>query len=221
VGDVWGQSACLTSLGVLALNRGDAAAAVQCFARVHAIHVEHRGIVREHATTLGNLAEAYRHLGEYDAARGFANQARALAETVESDYDVARSGAVLGRLALGDGDIARAASLIKESLGALWEIGDRWSLVQTLETAAAILGACGQGRKASRLFGAADTLREAMATPIGECDRAEREHDLGHIRLTLEASAFATAWSDGARLALHEAIAEAEAALDGLAGAGP
>jgi hypothetical protein len=69
------------------------------------------------------------------------------------------------------------------------------------------------------LFGAADALREAAATPVPLASRAAYEQALAAARAGLTDAAFAAAWSEGRRLlpdqAIDEALARAAPAAPG------
>ena len=87
----------------------------------------------------------------------------------------------LGRLLLDRGDVARAAPLVADSLGVLWEIGSNWDLTPCA-------GACGsrdwrpavgQSLPARLLGAAAAGLREAMPYPIGAGERGDTRAPAG------------------------------------------
>jgi hypothetical protein len=98
-------------------------------------------------------------------------------------------------------------------------MGDRWSLLQTLELAAAIMSAGHHAEGSARLYGAIDALREAISCPLGACDRSDHDRSLAAVRSSLGEAAFARAWAEGRGMPLVHVIAEATTALVAIAAA--
>jgi tetratricopeptide (TPR) repeat protein len=207
----------LNLLGINALNQGDAAGAASFFERFLADAVEHRGSKIMRSTALGNLAGAYRYLGQRDAALELTIEALDLAEEAGNAYLTAGARGMLGLLALDRGEIDRAASLVQESLAMRREIGAPWELAQSLEDTAAVMSVRHRAESATRVYGAAFAFRTAIGIPISGCDRTEVERDLASLRAALGEPVFARAWADGQRLSPDDAVALALPALAELA----
>jgi predicted ATPase/DNA-binding XRE family transcriptional regulator len=207
IGDIWGACNCLNHLGLNAENRGDAAAAASFFERFLADVVEHRGTNTLRSVALGNLAVAYRYLGNHEAALELSTEARRLAEAANSSYNLAAACCTLSVLALDRGEIGRAASLAREGLVIQREIGAPWELAGALEDAAAVMSAGHHAESAARVCGAAFALRTAIESPISGCYQTEFEQNLASLRAILGEPAFARAWAEGERLSPDEAVA--------------
>jgi predicted ATPase/transcriptional regulator with XRE-family HTH domain len=217
LGDVWGASNCLNHLGINALNQGDAASAASFFERFLADAVEHRGSKTKRAVALGNLAGAYRVLGQRDAALELSTEALDLADASGNVGLIAVTRGMLSLLALDRGEIGRAASLAGDALTISWEIGDPWGVPNSLEVTAAVMSAGQRAESATRVYGAAFALRAASGIPISGCDRTEVERDLASLRAVLSEMAFAHAWAVGERLSPDDAVELALPALAELA----
>lgn len=213
LGEVWGAKCCLTDLGIVALDRGDAAAAASFFERCLAESLEHHAAKTMRAVDLGNLALAYRYLGHLDAALELSNEALALAEVAGSAYEISGAYSMLSMLALDRGETGRAATLSREDLALRPEIGDPWSLVQSLENAAAIMAAGRRMGDATRVIGASFALRTAIGSPLNGYAQTEVEGVLASLRAALSEPAFARAWAEGGRLSSDDAVALALSAL--------
>lgn len=215
VGDDWGMNVCLTELGLASLDWGDARGAVSCFERVAAIVVKCQLPARYQAHYLVNLADAYRQLGRHETAMEACLAALALAgDTGRMTNAAARL--ILGLLLLerGDrGDLAQAASSIARSLGVFWEVGDRWTLAQALEGAAAVMAAGSDATAAARCFGAADALRVAMPYPVGAGQQPILARQVAEVRATLGEPDFARAWTAGQQRSLAASVADAREVL--------
>jgi tetratricopeptide (TPR) repeat protein len=209
LGDVLGAGTCLTDLGINALNQGDAAVAASHFERGLADALEHRATDADRAIGLSNLAGAYFHLGQLDAAQELATEALALAETAGRSYNKAAALGLLSRLALARGEITRAATLVRESLAISRELEDPWFLVQAVENAVAVMSAAQRAQEATRIYAAASTLHDAISSPLSGLALTQCERDLASLRSILGAAGFSRAWAEGQRLPLEEAIAAA------------
>jgi non-specific serine/threonine protein kinase len=86
-------------------------------------------------------------------------------------------------------------------------------MAECLEGCAAVAGAAGQPRRAARLYGAADALREATGAPVSTMDRAEHDELLGRIRTRLGPHGFAAEWAAGRAIELEEATQLARLAI--------
>jgi hypothetical protein len=109
------------------------------------------------------------------------------------------------------GDHGRTLILLRESLMLAPCLNDTQAVVYGLEGLAgamAMLG--GQERRAARLLGAAEALRErtgsAIAMPLW-CELYGRH--LAALRIRLDANGLAEAWAEGRALTPDEAVAEA------------
>jgi predicted ATPase/class 3 adenylate cyclase len=208
LGDLPGVLACLNELGVHAMYQGDAAGAVAFFDRCLAL-ADVLQDLRLQSSALANLASAHRYLGHHAMAQDLSTHALALAKQVGTLYWQAVSLGLLGQLALDRGEIAPATTLIRESTGLWWELGDRRNVAAVLESAGAAMVAGNRAESAARLFGTVEALREAIASPMGVLDRADYERDLAAVREALDEATFTQAWVEGRRIPLATAVAEA------------
>jgi hypothetical protein len=106
------------------------------------------------------------------------------------------------------GDQQQARSLHEESLKLSLELGDKLIAAESLE-GLACSAARGEEERAARLFGAAETLREAVAYNQAPRERALREPFLGAARSRLEEATWEAAWAQGRAMTFEDAIAYA------------
>ncbi len=64
-------------------------------------------------------------------------------------------------------------------------------------------------QRAARLFGAAEALREAIATPLSPVDRSAQEQAVANVRAHLDVATFAAAWAEGRAMTLEQATSYA------------
>jgi non-specific serine/threonine protein kinase len=104
------------------------------------------------------------------------------------------------------GDHARAAALLQESLALRRQAGHKRGIARCLEGLAGVGGARGHAERAARLYGAAAALRQAIGVPLPPTDRAVHERGLAAARARLGEAAFGISWAAGQSLALMPAI---------------
>ena len=123
------------------------------------------------------------------------------------------TGVVLGKLAdvaQGQGDVARAAELYRESLGFWLGHGDELGTVEIL-TGLARLAAGGHPEAAVRLFAAAEAIQRRIGLTLAPALRIKNERALAAARAALGEEAFAAARAAGQDLPVEQAISEAQA----------
>jgi predicted ATPase/DNA-binding SARP family transcriptional activator len=145
--------------------------------------------------------------GDHAAARALLEESLAIQRELGEKRGIAWSLNGLGRMTLMQGDSAAARSLFAESLAIYWELRNKVQIIQSLEGLAA---AEGRPERAARLFGAAESLREAVGAPtrgyLGIFRYKVSEHSIASARATLGEEAFAAAWAEGRAMTLEQAI---------------
>ena len=103
-----------------------------------------------------------------------------------------------------------AEVLLRESCELLAPLRDTWTIAYTLTWLAGVAATGEQALRAARLFGAAQTLREATGATIQfEPDRILHQQQLAAARAQLDAATFAAAWEEGRTMGPEQAIAYA------------
>jgi hypothetical protein len=115
----------------------------------------------------------------------------------------------LGSVALSQGNSARAAALLGESLRLGQEIGASDRVAVALETLAAAAAADGRPQEAARFGGAADALRSSLGLPLSLDQQASHDQTVRMVRAALGEDAFAALWAVGEAQPLGETIVEA------------
>ena len=158
---------------------------------------------------LGQLGSVvYRQHGNIDRAEMHFVEALGRFRQLENAYGVGTTLMSLGRIARDRGDYARAATLFSESLNLHWDDGDKVRIAGCLNGLAIVAALSHQPERATRLFAAAEALREAIGAPVprhlGQYPRA-----LGMARQALGEPHFGEAWAAGRSLRLIDAVQEA------------
>jgi DNA-binding CsgD family transcriptional regulator len=213
VGDAWRAALALGTADIFPLIRdGDPAGRGQAWLE--------EGLAR--ARELGDdwlTAQRLNFLG--DLARSQGNEAGATARYEEALALLRRQGLTgtvpsllhnLGYLALRRGDTRRALRLFRESLTLSRDQGDQRGIADCLDGLAGVLGALKQPKRAARLLGAAEALREAIGATVWPANAADYARIVSLVRSQLDEPAFAAAWAAGRALPVERAMADGLAA---------
>jgi predicted ATPase/DNA-binding XRE family transcriptional regulator len=146
--------------------------------------------------------------GKLDDARAFAEEHVQLARRMGDLRSTGHALDDLAMVALLREDSGRAVSLYRESIALCTEVG-QVELVAYGLMGLAVVAAGERPRRAVRLFGAAEMLREAGGVAIWPARRTLYDHALATAREGLGETTFQTEWAAGRTLSRWQAIAEA------------
>jgi tetratricopeptide (TPR) repeat protein len=156
------------------------------------------------ADSLYHLGRVARNIGSHNEARAYWMEANALDEELGN-----RGGLVLrqlGDLALASGDHAAARRFLGRFVNERHEIRDRWSVAWGLEGIGALALAEGRPERAARILGAALALRESIANPLSDVERAPYEALRNALREAIGEPALAAAWEAGRAMTCAQAV---------------
>lgn len=213
LGDMKAIADTLHNLGAVAKALGEYSSARGLYEESLAIRRElgdRRGI----ALSLGTLGNVELGLGRTAAAQALHEESRAIFQELGDRLCLALSLNNLGRVACGQGKLPAAKDLHARSLEMRRELSDRSGIVDSLEGIADVVARDGEWVRAARLWGAADSCREEMASPIEPGDRESYNRTLDSARQALGNEAFAAAWKGGSAMTMEQAI---ETALESAA----
>ena len=148
-------------------------------------------------------------LSEGDLARAtqLAQQSLALFREMDARWDIARAIYTTGRVKAKQHDLSAARRHFEESLALSRELGEQFILSLSLEGLAEVLSGQGELRWAVQLWGAAESLREAIAVPLPPVDRPTYEQAVSFARAQLGEPAFQIAWQEGRTMTPGQALA--------------
>jgi DNA-binding CsgD family transcriptional regulator len=105
------------------------------------------------------------------------------------------------------GDNVAARALYEQSLTIAIEGNSTWGIYLFLEGLAGVVAAQGEPAWAARLYGAAESLRDANSIPIQPVYRAEYDRSVAATRAQLGEQAFAAAWAEGRTMTPEQVLA--------------
>ena len=144
--------------------------------------------------------------GDCRQGRAFLEESLALSREVGYREGVAWSLNQLGVIAHRQGDQRLAMDLLRDSLEIHLDLGDRWRAASVLEAMAEALCTEGHLNSATRVFGAAEAVRDAISVPVPLCERADREESISVARAKLGGASFEAAFSAGRAMSPERAI---------------
>ncbi len=208
IGDREAEALALDNLGAQAMDMGDFDAARWRFEACIAIARE-IGTPQLEIRALHNLAQIRR--AQYDSAAALQSLDEVLALAREQRMNWLLPPVLLGLgLAATDlGDFSRAIAVFHESLSLAVATGNLGSVIDGIEGLARLAAVSGQADQATRLFGAAEALREKLVWPLSPTEIAYAEPIMQALRAALGADGFAAAWEQGRSLSQEEALEEA------------
>jgi predicted ATPase/DNA-binding CsgD family transcriptional regulator/Tfp pilus assembly protein PilF len=208
--DRWGVGRSMDLLGRAAAFQGDFEAALPLLEEGLKMwrQVGDREGIAESTALIGMVALGK---GDYATARSYLREAREIMDEVGDPRGIAKMTVALADAYLNDGDPVAAQELYEEALTLFQDVEDKWWLSWCLEGVAEVAVFRAQPSRATRLFGAAASLREAIGAPRPPAFRAYCERDLATARRQLDETTFAQTWAEGRAMSL---VATIEYALD-------
>jgi predicted ATPase/class 3 adenylate cyclase len=163
---------------------------------------------------LTNLGQVEIEAGNFERAAQLLEEALALGR---KGGDVMRVAITQQRLALNSlfaGRAQEATELLSSILGYITSSGDTEFLIDALELSAAIAAELGDHRRAARLIGAAETMRDQAGMPASQPDADTLEHFLAPARAATPPEEWNVELTAGRALTQQQAAALLRSALE-------
>jgi len=145
--------------------------------------------------------------GDTASARSLNEQAMALFKEMQQQHGTALSLYALAQVATAGGDHARSQALYEQGVGVARKSGDKRTIPSGLEGLAVAIAAQGNHAWAAHLWGAAETLREAIGAPMPPVECAPYHRAVAAARTQFGEKAFATAWAEGRMMSPDHVLA--------------
>jgi predicted ATPase/DNA-binding SARP family transcriptional activator len=205
LGNTRGIAASLNNLGLVTYEQGHYAATRALYAESLPLYQE-LGDKVGIAYSLENLGTVLFEQGDYTSARELVEESLTLRRELGDKRGIAASLNVLGLVAYEIGSYALARTLFQESLRLYWELGNKQGIAFSLEAFAVLALVQEQTRRAARLWGAAEALREMLQVPLPASERSQYDRLVYQCCAALSRDNFAIIWSEGRVLAIEQAI---------------
>jgi predicted ATPase/class 3 adenylate cyclase/DNA-binding XRE family transcriptional regulator len=206
--DTHGIAFSLNNLGVQWLEQGDFAPAMQHLTE-SLVLTQQLGQTRTSAYTRHNMAEMARWQGDYMQAAELYTESLAVLRTLGDHWAACYSLVGLGKVLEYQGNVSEATKFYQEALTLCQEQNHRELLAECLDGLGHSAARLGQGVRATRLFGAAERLREAIDSPRAPVENQWYAEAVEMVRAALDLPTYERAWLEGRRMPIEEAIAYA------------
>jgi predicted ATPase/class 3 adenylate cyclase len=193
------------SLAALAISQGDDEAAKEPLERALAISKASGNKLAE-ARAKAYLALLTERRGEYKAAQALHEQVLALAQ----EFGVREFELVeirhLADVALAQGNMKAARAYFLKALNASRDLGNQHRMAEMLEAVMDLTEAAGAFQRTAVLAGAADALRDAIATPRAPLQQHQHDPIVSRCRKVLGEEAYAAAIAAGRAMSGDDAV---------------
>ncbi len=210
-GDQSNISNALALLGSIALAGGaeDEAATYFTESYVAAKRAKDAGDPHQISLALLNLGELARKRGDVARATECLEEALADVRAIDMTWGIANILTLLGHLARGQQDYARAKVRYRESLALYHRLGNATYSAWCLEGIAAVACAEGHYQHATRLCAAAVALRVAAQTPLPPAEQDDFDKVVMTACAELDERTFTEQWRIGSTMTQDDAISYA------------
>jgi predicted ATPase len=165
--------------------------------------------------SLNNLGFLVFLLGDLQAAKVHLEEALLIAQDLPDLYLACVAQDSLSAVMQDLGDLGSARSLAEQALKYSWQIQNTMNLRNALENLASLAVLQGQAKRASQLWGAAERFQTENTSRIGLLSRDRTERFMTIAKAQLDETSFHTAWQEGRKMKLEEAVSYAlEARLE-------
>jgi len=144
--------------------------------------------------------------GDRVAALTLFEESLALARDIGNRHLVATILDTLNRDDLLQGNLGAAEAHLSETITIFDGLGDRGGVANALEGFALLASAKDASRRAARMWGAAERLRDEVGAPIRLHDQADHNRSVSSARAALGDDAFNEAWREGREMRFEDAM---------------
>jgi tetratricopeptide (TPR) repeat protein len=163
---------------------------------------------------LNNWAECLRASGDLESAETLYEKSLLFKRRANNPHSAAIGLLNLAQVAMARGRLPRAREWLLESLAVISE--SQFPVRPSgfaLETCAAFMATTGDWRNAARMYGACEAERERLGEVRGRADEQSIAALMAHVHEALGDAECKLASSEGARLAIADALSQAQAWL--------
>lgn len=164
------------------------------------------GDPRGTALTLCLSGQAALIQGNTELARSQIEEGLHICREIKDQQGTALALILSGQVHALQGEEITAYHLYEESLALARETKQRWIIAACLEGLAMMLARWSEIVQATRLWGKAEALRDAVHVPIPPIEYLDYESSLAPVREQLGEKAFAAAWAEGQTMTLERVL---------------
>jgi len=204
-GDPHSVARAIYNSAFVAIEQGDFDRACELFEEAAQIG-RSEGAKLQEANCLAHLGYTCALAGDYERAAALLDGGVAVFNELGETTWTQVAFRYQGLLALLDGRIDEAESLLRTSLMEGREQAPQWEVAHWIEELAAVAAAKGEALRAAKFWGATDALFEKLGLAILEENRQVRERFREEVQESSDSDLRAEAWAQGHAMTLKQAV---------------
>jgi predicted ATPase/serine/threonine protein kinase/Tfp pilus assembly protein PilF len=153
------------------------------------------------------LSDVVHKQGDRQQATALLAESLAIFRQLGDKWGIAFALRILANVLREQGDYEQAVSVLKESLTLCEQTGEGHGFIESLNGLAETAIVQGQPVRATQLWGAAETRREAIGVRLSPSEQFKYDHNLEAARAELGEAMFAETWAKGKAMTQEQAIA--------------
>jgi predicted ATPase/class 3 adenylate cyclase len=205
IDDLWGRSMAYMNMARIALARGDRATSDTYFGLLKAQMKEAPMSFMSGMTYLGT-GYSERGRGQLDTAKQHFEEGLKIFKQLRHKGFETVMLAETGHVARLQGDFVEAEKIYRETIVHFQDLGNRPAVAHQLECFASIAIQQEEPQRATKLFGAAEVLREIVDSQMTDYERVEYDQSVAQLRAMLAEAEFNTLWAEGRSMTMEQAI---------------
>jgi predicted ATPase/class 3 adenylate cyclase len=182
------------------------------FAKAIEYHTKAGELLREHGNywsygiTMYGFGNLYLAHKEFEKSRENYKIAMQAMQKLGSNRIIVMIKSDLAHILRYEGKYSEALAAYRETIKDWQRMGHRAAIAHQLECMAFINKAMEETEKATRLFGAAEALRQEIKIDMMEQEREEYEKEINDMKTGIDEKVFTSLWSEGQSMTMDEAI---------------
>jgi tetratricopeptide (TPR) repeat protein len=205
INDNWGMGVAYTNMVRVASMRGDQAEKQKYYELVKE-RVQDAPLSVEVGMVYLTLGFDERFQGNFELSKQHFQDGLALFRQMRNKNFECVMLSELGHLARIKGDFVEAKTLYRQTILGWQELGARPAVANQLECFAAIAIVEKNPRRAAKLFGAAEIIRNKAQSPMTDYEQKEYDQSIAQLRSMLSETEVNGLWAEGRSLTMAQAI---------------
>jgi tetratricopeptide (TPR) repeat protein len=205
VNDNWGLSMAYQNKARVAANKGNDVEKEKYFAKFKELIEQAPLSVQAGLFYLG-MGINEKNLGNFETAKTFFEEGLDIFNQIRSLSFQLVMKSELAHIARHTGKLNEAKNIYRETLIGWQNIGHRGAIANQLECFAFLAMIEEEPKRAAKLLGAAEILRERIQSPMTDHEQIEYGRSVAQLRSMLKETELTSVWSEGRLMTMDQAI---------------
>ncbi|MEP6896396.1 MAG: hypothetical protein ABI986_12380, partial [Chloroflexota bacterium] len=144
--------------------------------------------------------------GNYETAKKIFEDGLAIFKGIHDAHFQMTCASEIGHIERRTGSLPQARKIYQETIKGWQKLGNRSAIANQLECFGFLAIADEEPQHAIKLFGAAETLREKVQSPMTDFEQVEYDQSIAQLRAMLPEAVFNALWREGLSMGMEQAI---------------